>query len=83
MECHPEQANQYTEAWKTKESRTEYRTALIRMTIAQCLVGKKKNGRPFKLDEFLPDYCKPKKLTKTLDEQADDIERMFAEFIVK
>jgi hypothetical protein len=84
LDCHPEQATQYLSAWETKESREDYRNALLRFTMAQLVGGKKKNGRQLKLDDFLPAYCRRKrKPTKTLDEQAPEIEKMFAEFIIK
>jgi hypothetical protein len=43
------------------------------------MIGRRKNGRPFKIEEFLPDWCKDKKSPQPMDPA--EIEKMFAEFV--
>lgn len=43
-------------AWKLRETREEYRTAAIQLTLAQ-IAGNKK----LTIEDFLPSYCKPPK----------------------
>lgn len=64
------------EAWKEREKRQDFRSAAIRHTTALSMGVKRKNGSPLKLEDFLPDYCKPKKKPQT----DEDIELMLLSF---
>lgn len=52
MQCHPDQANQYFEAWKRKQEREKARTAALQHIIAVS-GGVKINGRAAKFEDFM------------------------------
>lgn len=56
---HPEQCNQYVEAWKNKQYRDEQRNAALQHIIAVS-GGVKISGRAPRLADFLPRRGKPK-----------------------
>lgn len=81
LNSHPAQNEEIVKAWEKKEAREEIRTGLIRLTLAQVMVGKKKSGGYFKLEDFIPSWCiqKPKKSNKPID--PENIVKMFADIM--
>jgi hypothetical protein len=79
---HPGKNEAIIAAWQKREAREEIRNGLIRMTLAQVMVGKKKSGGSFKIEDFVPDWCIEKK-PSSKELNPDDIVKMFSDIMEK
>ena len=61
---HPDEFAAMADAWQEKQAREDRRFASIQFVTAAS-AGLKISGRKPKLDDFTPDYAKPKRKTKS------------------
>ena len=73
---HPEQCKAYLHAWTEQQKRHDRRQAHLMLTIAQS-GGVKIGGRKPSLNDFLPDYAKPKRRQRSAEEIEADLKATF------
>jgi len=76
-QSHPDQCSAYLQAWTNQQKREDTRAAFTQFTIAAS-AGVKISGRRPKLDDFLPEYAKPKRKQRTPEEAEEHLKAAFA-----
>jgi hypothetical protein len=76
IHSHPEQCVSYLKSWQEKQKREDCRIANTQLIIASG-AGMKIGGRKPTLNDFLPDYAKPKKRKRPPEEVEADLKAAF------
>ena len=74
---HPGQARAIIESWEQKRKREAVNQAHIELVIASSLT-KRKGGGDFTIDDFLPEFCKPKRPKLTEEQKAERLRQALA-----